>query len=332
VRYLFNSIEQQEPFADNIKPQNAFVQWLVTHHPLTALQFLYGNGRYMLKKMRRAWTVSSDQGSRKQEHLDKRNKLEREWKTPAGALLEVDNQRADSVFRETKDFTWKVMRVATLCWEASLVVATIVLAALLIGGISVVANVVAPVLPAALHLWLGSIASRYPGAIVQVFNVLQWLATFCLIAVLIALSDAIGKWIRSFSVPKKADLCYLVGKAGYASSQMKVKYVTMGHTHDTDLASVGDNAEYFNTGTWTKVFSPEEKLTRDESELVFLQGLRDSNGELTCYLMKWMDGAGEPRLVKLFSDEVGCWDKKTRPMGEPPAREQQDESARAHNA
>jgi hypothetical protein len=206
------------------------------------------------------------------------------------------------------------------------------LAALLIGGISVVANVVAPVLPAALHLWLGSIASRYPGAIVQVFNVLQWLATFCLIAVLIALSDAIGKWIRSFSVPKKADLCYLVGKAGYASSQMKVKYVTMGHTHDTDLASVGDNAEYFNTGTWTKVFSPEEKLTRDESELVFLQGLRDSNGELTCYLMKWMDGAGEPRLVKLFSDEVGCWDKKTRPMGEPPAREQQDESARAHNA
>ena len=38
----------------------------------------------------------------------------------------------------------------------------------------------------------------------------------------------------------------------------------------------------------------------EENELVFLQCLREPKG-LTCRLMKWDDGAAEPRLVKLFS-------------------------------
>jgi hypothetical protein len=74
----------------------------------------------------------------------------------------------------------------------------------------------------------------------------------------------------------------------------------MGHTHDADLQSIGSKGqEYFNTGTWTKVFSQEEQLIRDPSELLVLQGVRRPGG-MTAKLLQWEDGAREPRLAKLF--------------------------------
>jgi hypothetical protein len=60
--------------------------------------------------------------------------------------------------------------------------------------------------------------------------------------------------------------------------------------------------EYFNTGTWTTVFSEEERLIRKPIEFVFVQGLRGKEG-LTLKLLEWSDAAGEPRLIKLFRDE-----------------------------
>jgi len=84
---------------------------------------------------------------------------------------------------------------------------------------------------------------------------------------------------------------------------MNVPYVTMGHTHDVDLQIFQDEAEYFNTGTWTKVFGQDEdRLLREESELVFLQLIRNQP-DTSVKLMKWEDGANEPRLVMLFEKE-----------------------------
>jgi hypothetical protein len=54
VRYLFNKVELDEPLADNIKPQTAFIRWFLLTHPILALRFLYRDGHYMLHKMRRS--------------------------------------------------------------------------------------------------------------------------------------------------------------------------------------------------------------------------------------------------------------------------------------
>ncbi len=54
---------------------------------------------------------------------------------------------------------------------------------------------------------------------------------------------------------------------------LNVKYIVMGHTHDANLQQLGNSREYFNTGTWTKVFSEEEMLIREECEFIFVQGL-----------------------------------------------------------
>lgn len=76
----------------------------------------------------------------------------------------------------------------------------------------------------------------------------------------------------------------------------------MGHTHDPQLCPLKDDLrEYFNTGSWTKVFSEDERLIREDVELVFLQGIRTGK-DLKLRLMEWDDAAGEPRLLKLFED------------------------------
>ena len=108
-------------------------------------------------------------------------------------------------------------------------------------------------------------------------------------------------WVRSFFPPAE-EYDTLGHKAVEIAEKMKVRYVVMGHTHDTDLQPLASHAgEYFNTGTWTTVFSQEELLMGDESELVFACGIRENNGaDLKMLLMKWNDPAGEPRLVRLL--------------------------------
>ncbi len=109
-------------------------------------------------------------------------------------------------------------------------------------------------------------------------------------------------WVRSLFPPHEEPDA-LREKAEAIADILKVPYVVMGHTHDDDLHPLpATHGEYFNTGTWTKVFSEEEQLMGDESELVFAQGTREE-GRLKMHLMKWNDATGEPRLVRLLETE-----------------------------
>ena len=86
---------------------------------------------------------------------------------------------------------------------------------------------------------------------------------------------------------------------------MGIRYVVdLGHTHDAELFALKRNgSEYFNTGTWTKVFSEEERLIRSEVEFVFLQGVRSGPNDLRLDFMEWNDGAVRAApFLKLFEE------------------------------
>ena len=105
--------------------------------------------------------------------------------------------------------------------------------------------------------------------------------------------------------------------ASVIQKQLGVRYVVLGHTHDADLflfASDG-NAEYANSGTWTKVFSrnPTERLFRDEQEFVFIRILRDEENKFE--LMKWRDDLGQGERVNLFeggATKIGEWRRRKK--------------------
>jgi len=90
--------------------------------------------------------------------------------------------------------------------------------------------------------------------------------------------------------------------ASVIQRQLGVKYVVFGHTHYADLLGLSPNAnaEYANSGTWTKIFStnPAERLLHDEQESVFVQVLRDEKDRFE--LMRWRDDLGLGERVNLF--------------------------------
>ncbi len=294
VRYLFNSIEDEEPWADNIKPQRRFIMWLVTRRPVLALRFLFGNGRFMLKKLSEAWRPLPDEDPREAEHHARLKELADEWKIDEQILGGIDDQQCQSVLREPRGW-WRVFKVLTRGWRVSLSLLAYIIVTVLIGGVLIVAQLVAPIVPAFIRGGMHSLFAHHHWLRVAI-DVLLVSRGFTTVYLLIAIGYFV--W-QLFPHPEPEP--YLRSKAEYAREKLGVKYVTMGHTHETDLDEIGGDAEYFNTSTWTKVLTDDEQLFREENEMVFLQVLRREHGA-SCKLMRWNDGANEPRLVKLFTD------------------------------
>ncbi len=299
VRYLFNEIETKEPFADNIKPTTRFVTWLLKTHPFLALHFVFHHGAYMLKKMARAWrpVPEAAYAQRREEHRALLQRLAQNYGVAEDLLFQVDALRAPNILKEPYG-RWRLYGWLTRHWRMSLTLAGALLA-LAAGAFVVVAyGVASPVIPAVVRSALAHVSESLSSVrgLVAALSALRWIAFAGLLISLVALL-----W-RALRADRTASPGYLAATARQIRDHLGVKYVAMGHTHDADLQPTSTGSEYFNTGTWTKVFSEEERLLRDENELVFLRGLR-AGGQLHMQLMKWVDGAGEPRLVKLFADQ-----------------------------
>jgi UDP-2,3-diacylglucosamine pyrophosphatase LpxH len=91
-------------------------------------------------------------------------------------------------------------------------------------------------------------------------------------------------------------------RAKKIQKMLGVKNVAFGHTHDPDLRGLPSErdrtGEYVNSGTWTIVFSEEERLLREEKEFVYVRILKQPN--LQMELLKWKDELGEGQRVNLF--------------------------------
>lgn len=294
VRYLFNKVERVEPFADNIKPATRFVWWLFRKHPFTAVSFIFTDGRYMLGRIRRAWAYVSPEAwdSRKRQHNARLAELAGESGIELSKLEEVDDMCAHSILKEPNGRA-KFFRFVLRPWIFLPGIAVMV-AAVLLAALFVAANLLTDMIPDFAREIL------FDPFVNFVLPVAPW--TVLLVA-LVALTLFL-RWLLTGE--EKLEPSYLKARAVRIARLLGVPYVIMGHTHDPELYAVGEDGgqekEYFNTGTWTTVFSEEERLIRKSVEFIFVQGERKGDG-LIVKILEWNDGAGEPRLLKLFRDE-----------------------------
>ena len=299
VRYLFNDIEAVEPFADNIKPQTEFVRWLYRHHPMMALKFGIFGTKFLLEKLRRAWVPAnpSAYALRREEHEAHLKQLATEQGIAESDLRYLDGLRAKSLLKETSPLGWRIARWV-LRWHLLrfLLVLACVLSA--IGVVVAVSPLLAAVIPGSVRylLWDRWNTGSTGAVLGYAVSLIRWFV----FPIVIAVNAGFVTWLFAGRPNKSLDA--LAQNAHRIVHRLQVKSVLMGHTHDADLQSIGDNGqEYFNTGTWTKVFSEEERLIRNDIEFVFVQGLRTDEA-LQLKLMEWDDAAQEPRLLKLFED------------------------------
>ncbi len=287
VRYLFNRIESVEPFADNIKPQTEFVRWMLSRHPVTALRFLLGDGRYMLRKLRRAW-VSRPAEPQEAEHRRRLAHLADEAGIDRDDLTAVDALRARSVLEETSGF-WPVCCALLVRARLFLPLVYAALVVLLATGVLSALQIVSVLVPPIGRLFASA----------ESLSTVVGAAPWVLLAALVLVAGLALRW--ALAPEEERGPSALLDPAERIASTLGVKYVVMGHTHDAELCELEEtDGEYFNTGTWTKVFSEEERLLRKEVQFVFLQGVWKGPGDLRLKLMEWDDAAGEPRLLELF--------------------------------
>jgi len=300
VRYFFNDVEAVEPFADNIKPQTEFIRWWFRHHPTTALKFGIFGTQFLLEKLRRAWSPMKPgaYALRREQHEARLRHLAEESGIAESDLAYIDGLRAKSLLKETSPVGWKIARTI-LSWHLfrPLLVLISILSAIVVAV--VVLSAFAPVIPESIrHLFWDRWNTGTRGEVLRhAVGVIRWFV----FPIVVTVNVLILRWL--LAPQHKTEFSALVPKASAIASRLGVKAVLMGHTHDADLQRIGANGEeYFNTGTWTKVFSEEERLIRNDIEFVFVQGLRTDAG-LQLRLMEWDDAAGEPRLLKLFEDK-----------------------------
>jgi len=294
VRYLFNRIEGVETFADNIKPSSKFISWLLRKHPFTALLFAFGDGRHFLNRIHRSWAyvASKEWALREQQHGARLRELASQSGIEQTTLEELDRLREKSVLKEPS-WVAKAIRAILDPWFF-----------LPMLGLAVVVSILA------VSLAMGELLSNHLPEFVRdlipnpLVDVLRPHAPCAVLLVSLSGLVIFLKWLLSEEERKAPS--YLFKKAEEISRILGVQYVVMGHTHDAELLDIGggkmQGRRYYNTGTWTKVFSEEEQLIRKDVEFIFVQGER-KNGGLKLKLLEWDDGAGEPRLLKLFRNE-----------------------------
>ncbi len=76
-----------------------------------------------------------------------------------------------------------------------------------------------------------------------------------------------------------------------------VRTIVFGHTHEPDVRKVNEDCWYFNTGTWTTVFSEEERIIREAKQFAFVW-IKDANNKPE--LLQWNPNLNKHQKLKLF--------------------------------
>ncbi len=78
-----------------------------------------------------------------------------------------------------------------------------------------------------------------------------------------------------------------------------VQIIVFGHTHDPDIRRVDKETRYLNTGTWTTVFSEEERIIREAKQFAFVW-IKEIDGKPQARLLRWNHSLREPEKLILF--------------------------------
>jgi UDP-2,3-diacylglucosamine pyrophosphatase LpxH len=303
VRYLFNRVEVSTPFADNMKPATRFIGWFLTHHPLRATGFLLKEGTEMFRRLKAKWHWVPEVAfsKRQKSHQDAAKilaeKLSQRYPGDWDEILSsLHGLRVAPLMRGPAPIRWKLLRLLIGPIRSPLLLFLVSFVAM--GGVLfLLGPIVRPVIPSLLLEYL-----RSWGALVE-----PWWSLFGETIRYLFLLEmgllAIWFFRRRQHSSGNRERLLLRQRAGQIHELLGAKYVVMGHTHEVDLFDSGTEQHYFNTGTWTKVFSKEERVLREEKEFTFVQ-VTGTGQERQARLMKWEGRSKAARLAYLFDPAV----------------------------
>ena len=129
-------------------------------------------------------------------------------------------------------------------------------------------------------------------ALSQYFHFSFWTS----LSSLVLLTVPIAKWAWSKWFQKDPFEKILPKIKAYVKD---VQIIVFGHTHDPDIRRVDEESRYFNTGTWTTVFSEEERIIKEAKQFAFVR-IKKIDGKPQAKLRRWNYSLREPEKLILF--------------------------------
>ena len=279
VRYLLNKVEEINPFADNIKPNTRYVGWAIRQNPAAVGRLLRLLGRFILtlaKSYRRSGNLSAyapkdeifftEETNRRLKQVASRFSLGTDVDDPEHPFQKI-RRLSEPPFNQDK---------GRFVWQAVLANIDILLLFLAFGGLG-----------ASLFLaWrFGPLNAFSAGAL--------------LIGILgLAVSNLffkVGAAMSQANLDAASGIAQAYRAAGYG-----LRSVVFGHTHEPEIAEVGEGVRYYNTGTWGVIFNTQEELIREKQQ--FTLWMQEDPGS-DPRLLRWNDAVGIPEPVLLFESK-----------------------------
>lgn len=270
VRYMFNYIEQIDPFADNVKPPTRYVGWALRNHPVLGLMSTYKYAQFFVRSLPKTSKLSEEQQqARRQAYVrDVVSAAASQIGLPAATLAAIDGLAA-------------IPALANLRSQLGAIVFRPLVPAIVVvsGGLG-------------LH-WL---VQHLP-------NRARW---FTRIATALA---ALTWRERRMLQPTTDNRDYLLATTRKIHALLKetgdeVPNYVFGHTHGAARSLLGDEQDsphYFNSGTWTPIVPETFSLLTARELFTFVQITHDTaSGELSSRLMLWNDAGGRAEPVPLL--------------------------------
>jgi hypothetical protein len=83
------------------------------------------------------------------------------------------------------------------------------------------------------------------------------------------------------------------------SQGQDARYIVMGHDHNAAVESLGDDAWYYNAGTWALIEGEHDRFFRETRELTYVKIMPGADEE--AQLLRWSDGPNRGERVILMT-------------------------------
>ncbi len=273
VRYLHNTLKRKNPYIRNFISFDDYVRFLGSQDLLAVLPQAIRNGRFLLRAVAEAplWASTRIREARRR-HRERRASL--------GLESGLDVRRLEAL--------WQVSSGRT----KGRLVRKMVTPAMRQLGLAAV------VLVATLYTWslLFSVIQTVGWLADDPFGKAGWLSllavtTFVAVAFVIR---SVGRLLRTRG---DATFAALDRYAAEVARLAAVPHVSMGHTHLADRRVLHGGARFINTGTWTALHGPWDRIQPRSLQFTFAR--LDPEG---FHLRRWDHAAREEVEVDLFED------------------------------
>lgn len=271
VRFFYNRVRRIDPYAPRLLSPEQYMDFVRRYNVFDVWKILKNHYPHFISALGPQTTTGSARSTQEEEKRHRRRLEEAEEAGETGDLLKRWNDakvipKSASKFAVVRGTAAPVIR--RMAWFA------------------VFAFV-------ALNIWLllFHLIQKVPAIAANVF-----------LTALFGVATAAGlawAWInlrRKTRGRRPADVVGCIEGAGKVARIAKVPLVLMGHTHQVDHQVLDeDGAQYANSGTWTSVDNPWNRIMRDARHLTLL---RVAGSEVE--ILRWNDEAARLDGVPLF--------------------------------